>query len=317
MKMRVSRYGKEIEKLLGERVFVKVEDFVSVCPGMGMPAIYSKVNKLLREGRLAAIGKGKYITSSRIPYTVRITPWMREINRYMVENCIGVNACIAAKEGNLFVQVAKSEMGEVMNVLQSRYMNVIHKENLKHIPVQLKGYIVLERLVSESPLMREEGMTVPSLEKQIVDAISDDGKAPSPITFQKAVEAYPVNLDSLVRYASRRGVKEEVVALVSALDISRVELMAKVQKYLSSIPVEKAWVFGSFARGEETTGSDLDLMVDYAKDVTLSLLDIVRFKLNLESLIGREVDLVQNGFLKPFAVPSAERDKYLIYERKD
>jgi hypothetical protein len=37
----------------------------------------------------------------------------------------------------------------------------------------------------------------------------------------------------------------------------------------------------------------------------------------LESLIGREVDLVQNGFLKPFAVPSAERDKYLIYERKD
>ena len=58
-------------------------------------------------------------------------------------------------------------------------------------------------------------------------------------------------------------------------------------------------------------------MVDYAKDVTLSLLDIVRFKLNLESLIGREVDLVQNGFLKPFAVPSAERDKYLIYERKD
>lgn len=107
------------------------------------------------------------------------------------------------------------------------------------------------------------------------------------------------------------------MALVSALDISRVELMAKVQKYLSSIPVEKAWVFGSFARGEETTGSDLDLMVDYAKDVTLSLLDIVRFKLNLESLIGREVDLVKNGFLKPFAVPSAERDKYLIYERKD
>ena len=149
-----------------------------------------------------------------------------------------------------------------------------------------------------------------------ITLISLDG-TPSPITFQKAVEAYPVNLDSLVRYASRRGVKEEVVALVSALDISRVELMAKVQKYLSSIPVEKAWVFGSFARGEETTGSDLDLMVDYAKDVTLSLLDIVRFKLNLESLIGREVDLVQNGFLKPFAVPSAERDKYLIYERKD
>ena len=88
-----------------------------------------------------------------------------------------------------------------------------------------------------------------------------------------------------------------------------------MQKYLSTIPVERAWVFGSFARGEETTESDLDLMVDYQKGSGLSLLDVVRFKSSLEKLTGREVDLVENGFLKPFAIPSAERDRYIIYER--
>jgi len=31
--------------------------------------------------------------------------------------------------------------------------------------------------------------------------------------------------------------------------------------------------------------------------------------------LGREVDLVQNGALKAFAVESAEQDKILIYER--
>ena len=79
--------------------------------------------------------------------------------------------------------------------------------------------------------------------------------------------------------------------------------------------VTRAWVFGSFARMEETKDSDLDLLVDYDPEQKISLLDVVRQKLDLEKIVGREVDLVENGSLKAFAVPSAERDKYLIYER--
>lgn len=36
---------------------------------------------------------------------------------------------------------------------------------------------------------------------------------------------------------------------------------------------------------------------------------------DLKELLGREVDFVQNGALKAFAVESAEQDKILIYER--
>ena len=59
----------------------------------------------------------------------------------------------------------------------------------------------------------------------------------------------------------------------------------------------------------------MDLLVDYDHSSSVSLLDIIRYKKNLEKLIGREVDLVENGYLKPFALPSAEQDKYLVYER--
>ena len=38
---------------------------------------------------------------------------------------------------------------------------------------------------------------------------------------------------------------------------------------------------------------------------------------DLKELLGREVDLVQEGCLKPFAADSANRDKVLIYERAD
>ncbi|MBP5316976.1 MAG: nucleotidyltransferase domain-containing protein [Bacteroidales bacterium] len=92
-------------------------------------------------------------------------------------------------------------------------------------------------------------------------------------------------------------------------------MFSSLQRYLSGIPVLRAWVFGSFARGEETPESDLDLLVDYDWSSSLSLLDIVRFKLDLEKRLGREVDLVENGYLKPFAQPSAEREKYLVYEK--
>lgn len=38
--------------------------------------------------------------------------------------------------------------------------------------------------------------------------------------------------------------------------------------------------------------------------------------LDLRELLGREVDLVADGSLRPYAVESVERDKKLIYERK-
>lgn len=56
-----------------------------------------------------------------------------------------------------------------------------------------------------------------------------------------------------------------------------------IRNYFKSKPVEKAWVFGSFARGEETP--------------------------------NRPVDLVVDGNLLPFASESANKDKILVYER--
>ena len=38
--------------------------------------------------------------------------------------------------------------------------------------------------------------------------------------------------------------------------------------------------------------------------------------LDLRELLGREVDLVEDGSLRPYAVENVERDKQLIYERK-
>ncbi|MDE6396148.1 MAG: nucleotidyltransferase domain-containing protein, partial [Muribaculaceae bacterium] len=89
----------------------------------------------------------------------------------------------------------------------------------------------------------------------------------------------------------------------------------KIVSYLTGQPVLRAWLFGSYSRGEETPDSDIDILVDYDKSARLSLLKICSIMIDLEDLLGKKVDLVENGQLKDFAEPSVNRDKILIYER--
>ena len=87
-----------------------------------------------------------------------------------------------------------------------------------------------------------------------------------------------------------------------------------IAEYFKTQPVLKAWLFGSFARGEETPLSDVDLLVQYEKE-GISLLKHCSMINELERLLDRSVDLIEDGTLLPFAVESANRDKKLIYER--
>ena len=60
-----------------------------------------------------------------------------------------------------------------------------------------------------------------------------------------------------------------------------------MQRFFATQPVNRAYLFGSCSRGEETQNSDVDIMVD----------------------------LVERDELLPFAQESANHDKFLIYER--
>jgi len=93
------------------------------------------------------------------------------------------------------------------------------------------------------------------------------------------------------------------------------KLIKQIQGYFENQPVTKVYLFGSFSRGEETPDSDVDLIVVFDEKAHVSLIGYVRIKRQLEKLIGREVDLVEEGSLLPFAQITADRDKMLIYEK--
>lgn len=307
------RNKTEIESLLAKDGVITVADFIATWPDMPTASVYSRIRSLLQSGRISQTGKGKYLAISKPKYSVPITDWMVDVNHYLTDICEGVNTCITQVGGNLFVEVAKADIDKVYNHLKEFSPKVVLQKEAKRFPAILDGYIIVGHLISDAPVKNTGKMLVPCLEKQLVDTICNEQE--DHLSFQKAMEVYPVNINRLCRYASRRGVSEELSALILSLNQDRIRTIAATQKYLSTIPVKRAWIFGSFARGEETPASDLDLLVEYNNSGELSLLDVIRFKREMEKQIGREVDLVEIGFLKPFAIPSAEKDKYLIYER--
>jgi predicted nucleotidyltransferase len=79
--------------------------------------------------------------------------------------------------------------------------------------------------------------------------------------------------------------------------MTALDLHTSTSPILSSYGVKKAAVFGSYARGSQTSKSDIDILVELGK--AISLLDFVGLKLDLEEKLGKKVDLVQYKTIKP------------------
>lgn len=81
------------------------------------------------------------------------------------------------------------------------------------------------------------------------------------------------------------------------LDILKEKLRALKPFLQEEYGVSEIGIFGSFARGEVTPESDLDILVDFERPI--GLLKFVDLKLTLSDLLGVEVDLVMKSALKP------------------
>lgn len=85
--------------------------------------------------------------------------------------------------------------------------------------------------------------------------------------------------------------------------------------YLKSQPVKKVWLFGSFAEGDATADSDVDLLIEYDYNEKIGILKHAEIILALESILEKEVDLVPVESLRETLRPYVDSNKIMIYER--
>jgi len=87
-----------------------------------------------------------------------------------------------------------------------------------------------------------------------------------------------------------------------------------IKKFFSKQPVLKAYLFGSYSRGNENENSDIDLLVelDYSQSIGL---EFIQMQLDLQKLLSQKVDLVSARGLSKYIQPILDKEKKLIYAR--
>lgn len=76
------------------------------------------------------------------------------------------------------------------------------------------------------------------------------------------------------------------------------KIILQIKKILKKNKIKRAGIFGSFARGEQKKDSDIDILIEPGKG--LSLLDISGLKIELEGVLNKKVDLVSYKYIHPY-----------------
>ncbi len=111
-------------------------------------------------------------------------------------------------------------------------------------------------------------------------------------------------------------VAEEKVEYGKHVKIGQAATISKIKDYFKKDGrIARAWLFGSFARGEDDYKSDIDLMIEVPYDSSFSLFDLADIQFQLERMIPKKVDIVMNEGVKPHFMERIKPDLKIIYER--
>lgn len=98
--------------------------------------------------------------------------------------------------------------------------------------------------------------------------------------------------------------------------ITLADISSTISHVLARYDVREAYLFGSFARGEQAPDSDIDLRL--ACGATMTFGTLYELSLELEKELGRKVDIVTNPpeHMRPAFRKNLEQDEVRLYEAK-
>lgn len=88
-----------------------------------------------------------------------------------------------------------------------------------------------------------------------------------------------------------------------------------LQNYFEKKPVNRVWLFGSYARNEANKDSDIDVLIelDLSKQIGI---EYFAWRDELAGLLKKKVQIVTSGGLHHFITPYVNKDKQILYARE-
>ncbi|GAB4549847.1 MAG: nucleotidyltransferase [Anaerolineae bacterium] len=89
----------------------------------------------------------------------------------------------------------------------------------------------------------------------------------------------------------------------------------QIRAYCDQHPIQRLAIFGSALRDDFNPGSDVDLLVEYASGIPVTLLDMAQQEIDLTRILQRKVDLRTPNELSPYFRQQVIDGAMVIYER--
>ena len=110
-------------------------------------------------------------------------------------------------------------------------------------------------------------------------------------------------------------VAEEKISYITFKKTDKKQLLQQIKNGIKKFPqIEKAWIYGSFARNDDGPKSDIDIALQTGKKFTY--FDLAEVQHELESITKRKVDVGFIDAFKPHILQHVKPDLKLIYERQ-
>ena len=216
-------------------------------PNITQSAIKVRINRLIKQGIISRIGRGKYMFGKEKRYIPLIDKELKTIEQKIRTEYSDLKFCLwntswlsqfmvhqpsthytlIEVESDYDQRTLYSET--VFRYLQNYYKHVFHKPNNETIQNYISEYndsIIVLPLVSEAPVQQCDKITTITIEKMLVDIFCDvnlfaaqQGNEKFTI-FSEAFFKYTINVSKLLRYAARRTKRNELESYLKSININ-------------------------------------------------------------------------------------------------
>ena len=216
---------------VGKCSSAEILSFLNQTAEVKKTTLYWYLNKLTGEHRLSRISRGVYSASGLTEFVPEVTEDMVAVNEILHRELPFSSICLykgtefapylhnIATNNVLYVETERDSCESVFNVLKREGFTCYirpGKDMIYHYIDLADNVVFVKPLPSESPLQTVQGLSVPTLEKLLVDINVDEDffylqGSESFYIIRNATEKNVINRSRLLRYAKRRYVADKLI----------------------------------------------------------------------------------------------------------
>jgi len=222
--------SNEIIRFATNRQSFSRQELIEEFSNLSEKSLSQQLYRLLKTNRLERVRQGIY----RLPVSLfAVSEEIKQFNELLKKQFPYANFCFWSSDvlmpfmhhipnlNFIYIDVENDVAESAFNFLKiNQTKSIFFRPSKEEFNRYIAGTetIIIRQLVSESPLQTVENVLVPTLEKVLVDIAGDvefDFMQGAEITYfyRNVMERHTINKRKLLRYASRRGRKEEVEQL--------------------------------------------------------------------------------------------------------